>query len=141
MAVVTSSRSDWCHLTWPLRDMQSHPAVAPRLIVTGTHLSPEFGETVDAIEADGFAVAERVECELSADTDVAMAETIGHATSAFAELLAGSRPDILLLSADRHEMLAPAMAALALRIPIAHIGRPLTEPPGRILPCRGSPAF
>ena len=121
VAVVTSSRSDWCHLAWPLRDMESHPDLAPRLIVTGAHLSPDFGRTIDTIEADGFQVAERVECPLSSDTDTAMARTIGHMTAAFAELLDRLRPDVLLLSADRHEILAPAMAALALRVPIAHI--------------------
>ena len=72
IAVVTSSRADYCHLYWPLRDLQERQDVAIRLIVTGSHLSPAFGHTVDRIEADGFEIAERVECLVSSDTDAAM---------------------------------------------------------------------
>jgi UDP-N-acetylglucosamine 2-epimerase (non-hydrolysing)/GDP/UDP-N,N'-diacetylbacillosamine 2-epimerase (hydrolysing) len=50
-----------------------------------------------------------------------MAKTIGMATLGLADALATWRPDILLLIADRYEMLAPASVALAMRIPIAHI--------------------
>jgi UDP-N-acetylglucosamine 2-epimerase (non-hydrolysing)/GDP/UDP-N,N'-diacetylbacillosamine 2-epimerase (hydrolysing) len=92
-----------------------------RLIVMGAHLSPEFGTTIHEIEKDGFAIASRIECLLSSDSDVGMAKTIGLATLSLADVLGEMRPDILLLIADRYEMLAPAAVALALRIPIAHI--------------------
>jgi UDP-N-acetylglucosamine 2-epimerase (non-hydrolysing)/GDP/UDP-N,N'-diacetylbacillosamine 2-epimerase (hydrolysing) len=121
IAVVTSSRADYSHLYWPLRALAEHPDVELRLIVMGAHLSPEFGSTVAEIERDGFAVDGRVECLLSSDTDVGMAKTIGLATLSLADLLGTMRPDLLLLIADRHEMLAPASVALALRIPVAHI--------------------
>ena len=121
IAVVTSSRADYGHLYWPLKELSARPSVELRLIALGPHLSPEFGHTVGEIERDGFAVDERVECLLSSDTDVGMAKTIGVATLGVADVLARLRPDILLLIADRYEMLAPAAAALALRIPVAHI--------------------
>ena len=121
IAVVTSSRADYSHLYWPLRALAEHPDVELRLIVMGAHLSPEFGSTVAEIERDGFAVDGRVECLLSSDTDVGMAKTIGLATLSLADLLGTMRPDLLLLIADRYEMLAPASVALALRIPVAHI--------------------
>ena len=79
------------------------------------------GRAVDAIEADGIEVDERVECLLSSDSDVGMAKTIGVGTLGLAEVLGRMRPDLLLLIADRYEMLAPASVALALRIPMAHI--------------------
>src|ERR1700745_1233669 len=87
----------------------------------GAHLSPEFGATIKEIEKDGFAIAARIECLLSSDSDVGMAKTIGVATLSLADTLGELRPDIVLLIADRYEMLAPAAVALALRIPIAHI--------------------
>src|SRR6185436_12221641 len=92
-----------------------------KLIAIGAHLSPEFGTSVREIEADGLTVDERVECLLSSDTDVGMAKAIGVATLGLAEVLGRMRPDLLLLIADRHELLAPASVALALRIPIAHV--------------------
>jgi len=121
IAVVTTSRADYSHLYWPLHDLRAHSDVDLKLIVLGSHLSPEFGMTVREIEKDGFPIAGRIECLLSSDTDVGMAKTIGVATLSLADLLGEMRPDLLLLIADRYEMLAPAAVALALRIPIAHI--------------------
>ncbi len=121
IAVITSSRADYSHLYWPLRDLAAHPEVDLKVIAFGPHLSPEFGLTVNEIERDGFTVAARIECLLSSDTDVGMAKTIGVATLSLADFLGQLRPDILLLIADRYEMLAPAAVALALRIPVAHI--------------------
>jgi UDP-hydrolysing UDP-N-acetyl-D-glucosamine 2-epimerase len=121
IAVVTTSRADYSHLHWPLRDLSVHPEVEMQLIVLGAHLSPEFGQTIREIEKDGFSIASRIECLLSSDTDVGMAKTIGLATLSLADTVAHLRPNILLLIADRYEMLAPAAVALALRIPVAHI--------------------
>src|SRR5271166_2122387 len=121
IAVVTSSRADYSHLYWPLHDLAAHPEVDLQLIVMGPHLSSAFGLTVEDIEKDGFTIAGRVECLLSSDTDTGMAKTIGVATLGLADCLGQMRPDLLLLIADRYELLAPASVALALRIPIAHI--------------------
>ena len=121
VAVVTTSRADYSHLYWVLRELDASGEIELRLIVAGAHLSPAFGMTVRQIEADGFRVDARVECLLSSDTDVGMAKTIGTATLSLADALGAMRPDLLLLIADRYEMLAPASVALALRIPVAHI--------------------
>lgn len=121
IAVVTSSRADYSHLYWPLHDLSRESSVDLRIIALGPHLSPEFGYTVREIESDGFTVDERVECLMSSDTDIGMAKTIGVAVLGLADLFGKMRPDLLLLIADRYEMLAPASVALALRIPIAHI--------------------
>jgi UDP-hydrolysing UDP-N-acetyl-D-glucosamine 2-epimerase len=128
IAVVTSSRADYCHLYWPLRELSQIPGVDLRIIAIGAHLSPEFGQTVQQVEQDGFTVAAKVECLLSSDSDVGMAKTIGIACLGLADTLGQLRPDLLVLIADRYEMLAPASVALALRIPIAHIeGGEITE--------------
>ena len=121
IAVVTTSRADYSHLYWPLRELSAHPDVDLKIIVMGAHLSPEFGSTIQEIEKDGFNMDARVECLLSSDSDVGMAKTIGVATLSLADIFGQMRPDLLLLIADRYEMLAPASVALALRIPIAHI--------------------
>lgn len=84
-----------------------------KLIAFGSHFSPELGNTFTEIEKDGFFIDERIECLLSSNTDVGMAKTIGIATISLADILSKMRPDILLLIADRYEMLAPASVALA----------------------------
>ncbi len=121
IAVVTTSRADYSHLYWPLRTLADNSGVDLRLIALGAHLSPEFGNTIREIEDDGFPIDARIECLLSSDSDVGMAKAIGVATLGLADHLGALRPDILLLIADRYELLAPASVALALRIPIAHI--------------------
>jgi UDP-hydrolysing UDP-N-acetyl-D-glucosamine 2-epimerase len=121
IAVVTSSRAAYGHLYWPLRDLSEADSVDLRIVTLGPHLSPEFGHTFQEMEKDGFTIHASVECLLSSDSDVGMAKTIGVAVLGLADLLGAMRPDLLLLIADRYEMLAPASVALALRIPIAHI--------------------
>lgn len=128
IAVVTTSRADYSHLYWPLKGLQAHPEIDLKVIVMASHLSPEFGNTVKEIEADGLPVSAKLECLLSSDTDVGMAKSIGVGVLSLADALGEMRPDVLLLIADRYEMLAPAAVALALRIPIAHIeGGELSE--------------
>lgn len=120
IAVVSTSRADFSHLYWPLIRMQEHAGLHVTAVITGAQLSPEFG--LAASKFDDLGVESiAVESLLSSDTDVGMAKTIGIATLGLADALGHLRPDILLVTADRYEMLAPASVALALRIPIAHI--------------------
>ena len=121
IAVVTTSRADYSHLYWPLRELAAHRSIELGVIALGPHLSPEFGNTIAEIEHDGFPIKARLECLLSSDSDTGMAKTIGIAILSLADTFTAWRPDLLLLIADRYEMMAPATVALALRIPIAHI--------------------
>ncbi len=121
IGVITTSRADYSHLYWPLRELNNQPDVELGVFALGPHLSPNFGATIAEIERDGFPVLGRIECLLSSDTDTGMAKTIGLAILSLADALTAWRPDLLLVIADRYEMLAPAAVALALRIPMAHI--------------------
>jgi UDP-hydrolysing UDP-N-acetyl-D-glucosamine 2-epimerase len=121
IAVITTSRADYGHLYWPIRELSAQPEVELIVIALGPHLSPEFGHTIAEMDRDAIPVHERLECLLSSDSDVGMAKTIGVAALGLADLLGRRRPDLLLLIGDRYELLAPAAVALALRIPIAHI--------------------
>jgi UDP-hydrolysing UDP-N-acetyl-D-glucosamine 2-epimerase len=85
------------------------------------HLSPAFGLTVRAIEADGFPIAERVDMLLSSDTPEGIAKSMGLGTIGFAQAYARCRPDVLLVLGDRFEMHAAVVAALPFAIPVAHV--------------------
>lgn len=121
IGVITTSRADYSHLYWPLRELAAATEIELGVIVLGAHLSPTFGNTIQEIERDGFPIRARIECLLDSDSDTGMAKTIGLAMLGIADALTNWRPDILLLIADRYEMLAPASVALAMRIPVAHI--------------------
>lgn len=121
VCVVTATRAEYGLLYWLLRALQDDPDIALQLVVTGTHLSPAFGMTVDGIESDGFAIAERVPMALQDDSPAGVTRSLGTATLGFADAFARLRPDVLVLLGDRYEMLAAAQAAMIARIPIAHI--------------------
>lgn len=86
IAVVITSRADYGHLYWTLKELKSRLQINLQLIALGAHFSPEFGNTFKEIEADGFRIDERIECLFSSDSDVGMAKTIGLATLGLATL-------------------------------------------------------
>lgn len=121
IAVVTGTRAEYGLLYWLIRSLHEDAEVELQLVVTGMHLSPEFGLTVRDIERDGFPIADRVEMLLSSDTPEGIAKSIGLGTIGFADTFRRLRPDVLVLLGDRFEMLAAAQAAMVARIPIAHL--------------------
>jgi len=128
IGVVTVGRSDYGIYLPLLRRIQQDPDLQLHLIVSGMHLSPEFGLTAKAIEDDGFEIGERVEMLLSSDTPEGIAKSMGLGTIGFAQTYAHFRPDILVVLGDRFEMHAAVVAALPFKIPVAHIhGGELTE--------------
>src|SRR5690349_11822942 len=119
VAVVTSSRADYAHLRSLLDELRRRPSVYLQIISLGPHFSPAFGNTGKILEHTKAPAVKQIECLLDSDSDVGMAKTIGLATLGISDALDQLRPDILVVIADRYEMLAPAAVALALRIPIA----------------------
>jgi UDP-hydrolysing UDP-N-acetyl-D-glucosamine 2-epimerase len=128
IGVVTVARSDYGIYLPVLRAIQADSALQLQLFVSGMHLSPEFGLTVNGIESDGFEIAERVEMLLSSDTPEGITKSIGLGIIGFSQTFSRTRPDILVVLGDRFEMYAAAVAALSFRIPVAHIhGGELTQ--------------
>ena len=101
--------------------MKAAGDVEPQLIVTGMHLSPEFGMTVGEIEADGVAIDDRVEMLLSSDTAVGVGKAMGLGLIGFSDAFARLKPDLVVVLGDRFEIFAAAAAALVAGLPIAHI--------------------
>lgn len=121
IGVVSVARSDASIYLPVLRAIHSAKTLDLKLLVTGMHLSREFGETWRDFEAEGFMIDERVECTMSSDTPEGIAKTIGLGVIGFGQVFARWRPDILMVLGDRFEMLAAALAALPHAMPIAHL--------------------
>lgn len=120
ICAVTGSRADWGLLRPVLRQLQAAP-VGLQVLVTGSHLDPRFGNTVDAIIDDGFTIDARVPLSGRTDDAQGIADATGHALSGICQSLLRLRPDTLLVLGDRYEIFAAAQAALITRIPVAHI--------------------
>jgi UDP-hydrolysing UDP-N-acetyl-D-glucosamine 2-epimerase len=121
IAVVTTSRADYGILRQLLSEIRNDPALRLQLIVSGMHVSPRFGNTYTAIEADDFTIDRSVPMLYDDDSDVAAAKSVAKGLEGMTDALSELRPDILVLCGDRFELLSAAAAALILRIPIAHI--------------------
>ncbi|TOG45033.1 UDP-N-acetylglucosamine 2-epimerase (hydrolyzing) [Vibrio parahaemolyticus] len=128
VAVFTGTRAEYGLLFWLLKDIQSDPDLTLQLLVSGMHLSPEFGETYKQIEKDGFSIDEKIEILLSSDSAVGTAKSMGLGVLGFADALSRLAPDVLVILGDRFEALAAAQTAMILRIPIVHLhGGEITE--------------
>ena len=128
VTVFTGTRAEYGLLYWLLRDIQADRELQLQLLVSGTHLSPEFGQTYREIEADGFVIDERVEMLISSDSSVGVAKSMGLGVIGFAESIERLDPDVIVLVGDRYEGLALAQTALVMKKAILHIhGGEVTE--------------
>jgi len=128
VAVFTGTRAEYGLLYWLIKDIQDDPELTLQLLVSGMHLSSEFGETYKQIEQDGFEIDEKIEILLSSDTAVGTAKSIGLGVLGFTDALNRLKPDALVILGDRFEALAAAQTAMILRVPILHLhGGEITE--------------
>jgi len=121
ICVITGTRAEYGLLRWVMDGINKSETLELQIIVTGMHLSPEFGMTVNDIEYDGFQVNKKLEMLLSSDTPVGVTKSTGLATISFADAFNELSPDIVILLGDRFELLAASTAAMIACIPIAHI--------------------
>ncbi len=120
ICVVTGTRAEYGLLYWTLKAIQNNPNTELSLLVTGMHLSPEFGLTYQQIESDGFMIDGKVEMLLSSDTSVGISKSMALGLIGFADLYEQLKPDWILVLGDRFEIFSAVTAAMNARIPVAH---------------------
>jgi GDP/UDP-N,N'-diacetylbacillosamine 2-epimerase (hydrolysing) len=120
ICVITGTRAEYGLLFWLMKEIQSDANLELQVIVTGMHLSPEFGLTYKEIEQE-FSISKKIEMLLSSDTAIGISKSMGLAQISFAEAYAELRPDLVVVLGDRYEIFSAASAAMIARIPIAHI--------------------
>lgn len=121
ICVVTGSRADFGIVYSVMAAIQAHPELELSTVVTCMHLSPEFGSTVQEVQRHGFPVSARVDMLLSADSNAAMAKSMGIGIYGMAQAFEQLQPDLVLVPADRVEHLAAAATAATMNIPVAHM--------------------
>lgn len=120
ICVVTGTRAEYGLLYWLMKTIDADKDLELQLIVTGMHLSPEFGLTYKEIEKE-FKIDKKIEMLLSSDTSVGISKSMGLAQISFAEAYDELKPDMIVILGDRYEMLSVASAAMIARIPIVHL--------------------
>ena len=127
ICVVTGTRAEYGLLYWLMKEIERDKDLELQLIVTGMHLSPEFGLTYQEIEKE-FKIDKKIEMLVSSDTPIGISKSMGLAQISFAEAYEELQPDMVVLLGDRYEIFSAASASMIARIPIAHIhGGEITE--------------
>ena len=121
ISILTATRAEYGLLKSVIGKLKQMDELEVRIVVTGAHLSPEFGLTYQEIENDGYPIDEKIEILLSADTPAAISKSMGLAMISFADYFNRISPDLLIVLGDRYETLAVATVAMNQRIPIAHL--------------------
>ena len=128
VCVVTAARSEYGLLRWLIDEIKNDPDLQLQLIVTGSHLSEEYGFTYKEIESDGYTIDYKVDMNLSAADTSGIIKSMGFCMMGMADALASLQPDMLVVLGDRYELLSICSSALLMNIPIAHLsGGDVTE--------------
>lgn len=120
ICVITGTRAEYGLLYYLMGAIEADRELELQIIVTGMHLSPEFGLTYKEIEKD-FTITKKIEMLLSSDTPVGISKSMGLAQISFAESFEEFKPDLIIVLGDRYEIFSAASAAMIARIPIAHL--------------------
>lgn len=129
ICIVTATRAEYGLMRPLMHALRRNSALFKlQILVTGAHLSPEFGYTYKQIEEDGFVIDEKVEMLLSADSGTSIVKSMGLGMIGFSDVLQRLNPDGIVILGDRYEMLSLATSASVLKIPILHLhGGEITE--------------
>lgn len=120
VCVVTGTRAEYGLLYWLMKEIATDKDLELQLIVTGMHLSPEFGLTYKEIEKE-FKIDKTIEMLLSSDTNIGISKSMGLAQISFSEAYEELTPDIVVVLGDRYEIFSAISAAMIAKLPIAHL--------------------
>ena len=128
VCIITGTRAEYGLLKPLINKIYQSETLELQLVITGMHLSAEFGLTYKESEYDGYPITSKIEMLLSSDTSVGITKSMGVAILGFADYFVQYKPDLTVILGDRYEMLMAATASMVAKIPIAHIhGGELTE--------------
>ena len=120
ICIITGSRAEYGLIYWLIKEVKADQDLELQLIVTGMHLSSEYGSTYKEIEKD-FKIRKKIDINLVSDTSVGISRSMGIAQTSFSQAFKELKPDLLVLTGDRYETFSAASSAMISKIPIAHI--------------------
>jgi GDP/UDP-N,N'-diacetylbacillosamine 2-epimerase (hydrolysing) len=121
ISILTATRAEYGLLKPIIQKLNLLPEFDVRVVVTGMHLSSEFGLTYKEIEHDDIIIDKKIEILLNSDSPAAVSKTMGLAMISFSDYFEELKPDLLIVLGDRYETLAVCCTAMNARIPIAHL--------------------
>jgi len=120
ICVITATRAEYGLLYWLMKEIKKDKELKLQVIVTGMHLSPEFGMTVKEIEKE-FKIDKKIEILLSSDSKVGISKSMGLAQISLAEAFEELKPDFVVVLGDRFELIPIVSTAVVFNIPVVHL--------------------
>jgi GDP/UDP-N,N'-diacetylbacillosamine 2-epimerase (hydrolysing) len=121
ICVITGTRAEYGLLYWLMREVDADKDLELQIIATGMHLSPEFGNTYQQIEKDGFVIDKKVDMLLSSDSGIGISKSMGLGMIGFSDVFNDLQPDLIVILGDRFEIFSAVSTAMIAKIPVAHI--------------------
>lgn len=118
---VTGTRADYGIMHSLLQKLESDPQVDLRIVVTGMHLDPKYGNTYKQILSDGLRIFKKIPLSMDDSSDSGVMHQIATLTSQLSEIFASEKFDLTLILGDRYEMLPVANTSVIFKVPICHI--------------------
>ncbi len=119
---ITGTRADYPRVKSVLYDIKKRDNLDLKLIVTGSHLLKEYGYSINEVIEDGFNIDKKIPMFLGDyNTPLGMVESVSRCISGIGQSLNEYNPDLVLLTVDRVETMAAAVAVSLMNYPIAHI--------------------
>ena len=121
ICVVTGSRAEYGLLYWLMKEIEADKDFELKIIVTGMHLSAEYGNTFLQIEKDGFEITRKVDMLLSSNSELGVSKSMGLGLMGFADAFSELHPDLVIVLGDRFEIFSAVSAAMIAKKPVLHI--------------------
>lgn len=121
ICIITGTRAEYGLLCPLIKKINEDDQFNLQLLVTGMHLSPEFGLTYKQIKEAGYKIDEKVEILLSSDTSIGISKSMGLAIISFSEVFDRLKPDMVVVLGDRYEIFSAVSVANISRIPVCHL--------------------
>jgi len=121
ICVITGTRAEYGLLYWLMKEIDADECLQLQIIATGMHLSPEFGNTYQQIESDGFTIDKKVDIELTSDSEIGISRSMGLGMIGFASAFDDLKPNLCVVLGDRFEIFSAVSAAMIAKIPVAHL--------------------
>ncbi|NXA54830.1 GLCNE kinase, partial [Nothocercus julius] len=122
VCVATCNRADYSKLAPIMFGIKAEPQFFELdVVVLGSHLIDDYGNTYRMIEQDDFDIHTRLHTIVRGEDEAAMVESVGLALVKLPDVLNRLKPDIMIVHGDRFDALALATSAALMNIRILHI--------------------
>tara|TARA_B100000579_G_C22809142_1_gene844207 strand:- start:101 stop:1261 length:1161 start_codon:yes stop_codon:yes gene_type:complete len=121
ISIITGSRAEFHILKNLIFALKKDKKIKTNLVVTGSHLSSFFGNTINEINDQKIKITSKIDLSIKKDQEKNIANSISLGVNSFSRLFKKNKPDLLLILGDRYEIFSAAISACVNRVPIVHI--------------------